>query len=143
MFPFLTYGTRTHTKGRSNLSSVEEITPILFTKQELSNFRRGFSHPVGDKLLNIINLAGPDEMNYETFKVLEEVSKHCLDYQCYGSSPRKFKSATLIEDAHVFGDEISIDIMFLDGKVLLHVVDLATLFSPATLIDSHGERMDN
>ena len=37
-----------------------------------------------------------------------------------------------------FGDEISIDLVWLDGKAVLHIVDTATRFSSATFIDAYG-----
>jgi hypothetical protein len=43
------------------------------------------------------------------------------------------------EDDLVFGDEVSIDLMFLDGTAVLHVVDTATRFSAAAFLDAHNE----
>jgi transposase InsO family protein len=39
----------------------------------------------------------------------------------------------------VFGDELSIDLMFIDGQAVLHVFDTATRFSAATSLDSHND----
>jgi hypothetical protein len=38
----------------------------------------------------------------------------------------------------VFGDELSIDLMFIDGQAVLHVVDTATRFSAVTFLDSYN-----
>lgn len=38
----------------------------------------------------------------------------------------------------IFGDSISMNLMFLDGKAVLHVVASATRFSAATFLDAHG-----
>lgn len=43
------------------------------------------------------------------------------------------------EDDLVFGEELSIELMFLDGITLLHIVDTATYFSAQTFLDSSGE----
>jgi hypothetical protein len=37
-----------------------------------------------------------------------------------------------------FEDELSIDLMFIDGQAVLHVVDTVTRFSAATYLDSHN-----
>ena len=42
-----------------------------------------------------------------------------------------------MEDAK-FGDELSMDLMFLNGKAVLHIIDTATRFSAATFLDAHG-----
>jgi hypothetical protein len=38
----------------------------------------------------------------------------------------------------VFGDELSIDLMFIDGQAVLHVADTGTRFSAATFLDSYN-----
>jgi hypothetical protein len=38
----------------------------------------------------------------------------------------------------VFGDELSINLMFIDGQEVLRAVDTATRFSAATFLDSHN-----
>jgi hypothetical protein len=50
----------------------------------------------------------------------------------------RFK-VSIPEDDLVFGDEVSIDLMFLDGNAVLHVVDTATRFSAAAFLDAHDE----
>lgn len=37
-----------------------------------------------------------------------------------------------------FGDDLSLDHMFLEENAVLHIVDMATHFSAATFLDSHG-----
>lgn len=44
------------------------------------------------------------------------------------------------EEDLAFGDEFSMDLIWLDGKALLHIVDSTTRFSAATVLDSDGER---
>lgn len=38
----------------------------------------------------------------------------------------------------VFRDELSMDLMFQDGKAVLHVVDAAKHFSAITFLDAHS-----
>jgi hypothetical protein len=41
-------------------------------------------------------------------------------------------------DKLVFGDELSIDLMWIEGDAVLHVVDTATRFSATTYLDTNG-----
>lgn len=41
-------------------------------------------------------------------------------------------------DEQIFGEEISMDLTFIDGKAILHIVDTATRFSAAIFLDAHS-----
>ena len=112
---------------------------IHYTRVELKKLHRAFSHPAPDKLFNLLKLARPDETNEETRRILEEIRTSCNACQRYGPTPLRFKTSLPNEDDLKFGDEISMDLMFLDGKPVLHIVDTATRFSAATFLDAHGE----
>ncbi len=86
-----------------------------------------------------MKLAKPTEINSETRELLQEIADHCDTCQRYSSPPLRFKASIPDESELVFGDELSIDLMFLDSKAVLHIVDTATRFSAATFLDSHGE----
>jgi hypothetical protein len=51
--------------------------------------------------------------------------------------PVRFKVSIPEEDL-VFGDDVSIDLMFLDGSAVLHVVDTETRFSAPGFLDDNG-----
>ena len=110
----------------------------LFTRSELLKMHRGFSHPTNDKLLNLLKLARPHEMNHDTVKTLEGIKRACDNCQRLGPTPLRFKvSLPSMEDVK-FGEEASMDLMFLDGKAVLHIIDTATRFSTATFLDAHS-----
>lgn len=50
-----------------------------------------------------------------------------------------FKVTIPIEDKLFFGEEQSLDFLYLDRKAVLHVIDTAFCFSAATLLDSKGK----
>ncbi len=115
-----------------------ERDKILFTKQELLKLHRAFSHPTADKLLNLLKLARPWETDAETKKILEDIAKNCDTCQRFSAPPVRFKVTLPTEESLVFGDELSLDLMWIDGKAVLHIVDTATRFSAATFLDSNG-----
>ena len=112
---------------------------ILFTKSELHKLHRGFSHPASDKLLILLKLARPSHVNSETRKTLEKIKEACDTCQRFGPTPVRFKVSLPTEDDIKFGEELSIDLMWLDGKAVLHIVDTATRFSAASFLDSSGQ----
>ncbi|EED18931.1 hypothetical protein TSTA_126390 [Talaromyces stipitatus ATCC 10500] len=72
-----------------------------------------------------------DNVNH---KSLAEIEKYCHHYQMNQQAPRRFKF-TLTDDCE-FNYEIVVDIMYLDGKPVLHVVDWATSFQAARFLKS-------
>ena len=111
---------------------------IHYTRVELKKLHRAFSHPAPDKLFNLLKLARPDETDEETRRILKEIRTSCNACQRYGPKPLRFKTFLPNEDDLKFGDEISMGMMFLDGKAVLHIVDTATRFSAATFLDANG-----
>ena len=112
---------------------------ILFTRSELLKLHRNFYHPTVTNLMNLIKRAKPEEFNEATRKTLQEIADSCDTCQRSGPKPLRFSVSLPDEKDLVFGKEVSVDLMFIDGKALLHVVDTATRFSSATFLDSSGQ----
>jgi hypothetical protein len=110
---------------------------ILFTKEQLKRMHLSFYHPSNQSIVNLIKKGRPEQLDQDTLKILEEISNACQVCQRLGPKPVRFKVSIPEEDL-VFGDEVSIDLMFLDGSAVLHVVDTATRFSAAGFLDDHG-----
>lgn len=51
--------------------------------------------------------------------------------------PVQFKASLLTEENLVFGGEISIHIMFLEGDAVIHIVDTATWFEAPIILDKN------
>jgi transposase InsO family protein len=112
-------------------------TNILFTKSELTKLHRGFYHPTNENLMNLLKRARPNDLDKDTNRLLQNISKSCETCQRLGPKPIQFKVSLPKEEDLIFGEELSIDLMFLGGKAVLHIVDTATRFSAATFLDSH------
>lgn len=110
---------------------------MLFTQQELLKLHQVFSHPANDKLPNLLWLSSPPEVDAITAFVLNNIVKHCKNCQHRVPSIIIFKPTVPTEDKLVFGDEISVGLMFLNRKDVLHVDDTATIFSKVTILDAH------
>lgn len=112
---------------------------ILYTRPELLKLLKKFSHLASDKLFNLLKLARPWETNAETKRILDEIQNMCNTFQRISHAPIRFKVSLPSIEYLKFGDKLSLDLMLLNERAVLHVVDTATRFSAATFLDSNGE----
>ncbi len=104
--------------------------PCFLTDTELRQLHRRFGHPSAGKLHKVLERAG-----HETDKkIVDNLTKYCMHCQKHGKSPGRFKF-TLKEDAN-FNYSILVDIMYIDGSPILHVVDEATRFQAARWLNN-------
>ena len=112
---------------------------VLFSRSELIKLHRGFRYPTDIKLLNLIIKARLHEATEATTKVLKAISKSCNTCQMLGSQPTRFKTTLPTLKDVKLGREISMDLMFTEGKAILHIVDTAIRFSSAIFLYSQGQ----
>jgi hypothetical protein len=91
-------------------------------------------HPSADKLLNLLKRANPANVPADTKELFKDMSKSCHAFQVYSSKPIYFQ----IRDPAVIvsNHEIQLDLMYLHGKPVLHIVDVATTFSAANFLSA-------
>ena len=97
-----------------------------------------FSHPTSEKLMNLLLLPRPFQPDAATKQFLESLQAACDTCQRLIPTPVRFKLSLPNGQDLKFGDELSIDLMFVDGKAVLHVIDTATRLSSAIFLDAHG-----
>ncbi|KAI0991702.1 hypothetical protein K3495_g16485, partial [Podosphaera aphanis] len=98
------------------------------TETELRQIHRRFGHPSVGRLRKILTRA-----NHEfDGNILKEIAKHCHQCQMNEKAPGRFKFS--LKEKFDFNAEIIVDIMYLDGRNVLHVVDSATAFQAARFI---------
>jgi len=102
-----------------------ELNPCYLTTTELRRLHRRFGHPSAEKLYKVLERSG-HEVNKHN---IEQLTKFCSFCQKYGRSPGRFKF-TLREDLD-FNHSIYVDIMYINGSPVLHVIDEATRFQAA------------
>ena len=98
------------------------------TESELRRLHRRFGHPSVRRLFKVLQRAGHDV----EFKAIEHLTKYCHQCQMNGKAPGRFKF-TLKDDCN-FNFEIIIDVMYLDSKPVLQVIDSATSFQAARFL---------
>jgi hypothetical protein len=96
------------------------------TDNQLRQLHRRFGHPSAPKLSNLLRRAGHDINS----KTAQHLTKYCQYCQKYGKSPGRFKFS-LQDDDGLFNHCIVVDILYIDGSPVLHIVDEATSFQAA------------
>jgi hypothetical protein len=104
------------------------------TETELRQLHRRFGHPSVQRLTNVLQRAGHD---VDT-AVLKKLTKFCHQCQMHEKSPGRFKFT--LKDDHEFNYSVIIDVMYLDGKPVLQVVDSATAFEAARFLKDMSAR---
>ena len=113
---------------------VNLASPQYFTRTQLSRLHRQFSHPSAKKLFDLIQKARPDEVTPETMENLKEITQLCDPCQRIQRAPVRFRVSLGTEDVQ-FNERILLNIMYIDGDPVLHIVDNGTKFNAALFLD--------
>lgn len=108
-----------------------ESARVFLTETELRRLHRRFGHPATDRLYKMLKRAGHKDVEEQALK---EVRKFCHQCQKHSSSPQRFKFT--LKDDREFNYEVLVDVMYLSGKPVLHVVDSATSFQAGRFLPS-------
>ena len=120
-------------------AEMESTTPLFFTRSQLVKLHRQFFHPSAQKLFNVMKRARPEEATPQTLKTLKDISARCDPCQRIQHAPTRFR-VTLGADELRFNERIMMDIMFIDGDAVLHIVDKATRFSAASYLPGNSTK---
>ncbi|KAF4471164.1 Ribonuclease H [Fusarium albosuccineum] len=111
-------------------TSIANDAASYFNEAELRRLHKRFGHPSVAKLEALLIRAG-----HETDRdALEAIRKMCHYCQTKGSAGKRFRF-TLKREAD-FNYEVIVDVMYLDNKPVLHIVDAGTSFQAARFLRS-------
>ena len=96
--------------------------PCYLTNVELQRLHRRFGHPSVARLQKVLEQSGHDVDR----PILEYLTKYCKHCQKHGQSPGRFKFN--LKDDVDFNHCIIIDVLYITGKPVLHVVDEGTRY---------------
>ena len=105
----------------------------FFARSQLLKLHKQFFHPSAQKLFNLLCRARPEEATPETLSILEDLSKRCDPCQRIQNAPRRFR-VSFGADHVRFNERILLDIMYINGSAILHIVDEGTHFSAARFL---------
>ena len=114
--------------------SVTLIATRAKTNSEIATkLHRTFAHPASDKLLKLINNAGPQwAENQELKKEIISVSENCNTCKLYKKPPPR--PVVSLPMATQFQEVVALDLKQLNGKTILHLVDLCTRLSAGCIV---------
>jgi hypothetical protein len=105
---------------------------LLFTYGQLLKLHQNFFHPTVNNLTDLFKRVNIQDLPVDTRKSLEDIASLCNPCQTFSAKPYRFLVS--IPDSIAFNDTLAIDLVWLEGKAALHVVDLHTHFSTAGLL---------
>ena len=105
----------------------------FFAKSQLWKLHKQFFHPSAQKLFNLLKKARPEEATPETLSVLDDLTKRCDPCQRVQNAPRRFRVSFGAENVR-FNERILLDIMYINGNAILHIVDDGTHYSAARFL---------
>ncbi|EDU46201.1 conserved hypothetical protein [Pyrenophora tritici-repentis Pt-1C-BFP] len=111
--------------------SKAERARVFLTETELRRLHRRFGHPAVERLIRLLKRAGHEDVDE---RLLREIQTFCHHCQAHDPAPRRFKFR--LKDDREFNFEILVDVMYLSGKPVLHVIDSATTFNGARFLPS-------
>src|ERR1700721_4346368 len=107
----------------------ESIAWNHLTETELRQLHCRFGHPSVRRLLRVLQRAGYESVEQ---RAIEHLTKYCHQCQLNGKAPGRFKFT--LKDDHEFNWCIIIDVIYLDSKPVLHVIDESTAFQAAKFL---------
>ena len=91
-----------------------------------------FGHPTHDKLLQLVKTAGVEDGEFQDqLKKVAENCTTCIKFK--RKNPRPIMGMSLSKD---FNNTVAMDLKQYGQKYILHIIDLATRYSNAVLINS-------
>ena len=106
---------------------------VLFTESELMKVHRHFHHLDSERLYSVMSCAEPDKTSLEVLRTLKRISSTWDRFQCCSRNPHRFRVSLPDADV-VFNRTLCLDLMYLENKPVLHVVNKDTKFSAAAFL---------
>ena len=108
---------------------------FLFTEAELTRLHYQFGHPGNRKMHGFLKRVKLEDLDKDTRAMLADIQARCRECKFLAPNSYVVQVAVPREDL-VFNSEVFIDIMYIQGKAVLHLVDRAAHFRAATSIEN-------
>lgn len=87
-------------------------------------------------MLYVLKIARPWDTDKSTWNLLKRFSEKRVVCQKVNKTLIKYQACLPSKDKLVFCDELSLELVLLDGQSVLQVIDAATHFSAVTVLDT-------
>lgn len=109
---------------------------IFYTEAELTRIHRHFCNLLTDRLVAVMRRADSATINSIFYNDLEKITQSCNVCQREANAPQRFRFSLPATNCD-FNRTVSLDVMYLDGKAVLHV-DQDTKFGATAFLS--GEK---
>jgi hypothetical protein len=99
------------------------------TETELRQLHQRFGHPAAERFCRVLARAGYENVNES---VMVKIGKYCHQCQMHGSTPGRFRF-TIRNDVN-FNYRLVVDVMYINGKLVLYAINEAILFQVARFL---------
>ena len=106
----------------------EVLAQSHLTKTELRQLHRRFGHPSVRRLVKVLQRAGYKVEQ----RAIKHLTKYCHQCQINSKAPGRFKFT--LKDDYEFNQCIIVNVMYLNSKRVLYIVDKATIFQAAKFL---------
>lgn len=106
------------------------VSEVLYSQSQLKKMCMHFFHPSAQNLYDLLMRIDPEKTSPETLNILKQISQACTTCTIHSSGPKRFR-VSFPKDLCVLNHELALDLMWLDGKPVHHVVAQHTHFSSA------------
>lgn len=112
---------------------------IYYTEQQLRTIHRHFYHPTTERLSNLIHNGAKEHVVPGLRKMLDHIRETCDVCQRMAKPPGTFRVAIPPGDC-VFNRSVGMDLMKIEKRTVLHMVDRDTKFNAAVFLDKETSR---
>ena len=116
-----------------------DVDYSMYTESEYRQLHRSFGHPFVTALINVLKRANPEKMTKEVKQHINDLMKRCGICAENLSKPKRFK-LTVGSSHPRFNRIVAADIMFIENRAILHVVDETPHFSTASFLQSQKSK---
>ncbi|CDF34787.1 unnamed protein product [Chondrus crispus] len=116
-----------------------DLHEVMYTRTELERLHLHFFHPSVQKLLNLLKRGTPDRVKNDTPTIIQDIVDECAGCKRFGIRPYRFR-VSLPSDEVIFNHEVAVDLFWVGGNPILHVVDTHTGYQNVALPKSLSAR---
>ena len=95
---------------------------VLFTRSKLNQLHKYFSNPSSNVPVSVLKRAKLSDVDFETKKMSDDIIARCKKCQNFKSKPAIFE-VSLPVDVILFNHEIQVEIIWIDGDGVIHIID--------------------
>jgi hypothetical protein len=125
-------------KGGHLFVECNRISSVLMSDVQLLKIHKQFGHPSPEKLYDLIRRADPEtDVKKAT---LQGISRECGTCQRFSKKPL-CRQVSLPNDNVIFNRQVDLDILYINQKAILHMIDHDTRFAAARYVRESTENI--